>query len=88
MFDSETEDAFVLKFGKKNMSFIGDEKGLYLLDKDKRGQCHAIRIEGFSKQEVDRSRKTRKLYHQLAEPPIMAFKSLLRQNIIRNCEVK
>ena len=34
-----------------------------------------------------RSKKTRKLHHQLAAPSVAAFKSLLRQNLIRNCEV-
>ena len=68
------------------MNFVTDSKGLYILDKEKPNWCHA-QVEGFSQRKIARARKTRRLYHQLAAPSVAAFKSLLRQNLIRNCEV-
>ena len=68
------------------MNFVADSKGLYILDKEKPNECHA-QVEGFSQREIARAKKTRRLYRQLVAPSVAAFKSLLRKNLIRNCEV-
>ena len=36
---------------------------------------------------MEKAKRTRRLYHQLAAPSVVAFKSLLRQNLIKNCDV-
>ena len=68
------------------MSFVADPKGLYILDTEKPNECHA-QVEGFSQREIVWAKKTRRLHHQLVDPSIVAFKNLLRRNIIKNCEV-
>ena len=68
------------------MSFVAESNGIYILDKAKPNECHA-QVEGFSQREIAWAKKTRRLYHQLVAPSVAAFKSLLRKNLIRNCEV-
>ena len=67
------------------MKFVADEKGLYILEYKKMENYN--QIEGFLHQEVEKAKRTRRLYHQLAAPSVVAFKSLLRQNLIKNCDV-
>ena len=69
----------------KFANFIADEKGLYILEYEKQ-ESHN-QIEGYSHREVERVKRTRNLYHQLAAPSIVAFKSMLRQNLIKNFDV-
>ena len=85
-FVSGIQNVFKAQVGKNIMNFIADSKGLYILSKEKPNECHA-QVEGFSQSEIVRAKKTSRLYHQLAAPSVTVFKSLLRQNLIRNCEV-
>ena len=84
-FDSAIENAFRIMVGGKSMKFIADEKGLYILEYKKMENYN--QIKGFSHREVEKAKRTRRLYHQLAAPSVVAFKSLLRQNLIKNCDV-
>ena len=84
-FDSVEEDAFNVLIGQHAMKFAGNPKGLYIL-KTKTSKCFN-QVKGFSQREISHATKTRRLYHQLASPSQVVFKTLLRQNIIGNCDV-
>ena len=45
-------------------------------------------IEGYTRREILRAKKARRLYHILTAPDIAELKIFLRQNIMRNCPVE
>ena len=84
-FDSG-KNAFKVQIGRNIMNFIADPKGLYILDTEKQNKCHP-QAESLSQREITRAKKKRRLCHQFVAPSVAAFKSLLRHNLIKNCEV-
>ena len=84
-FDSAEEDVFNVLIGQHEMKFAADQKVLYILQSNE-SKCFN-QIEGFSNREISRATKARRLYHQLDSPSQQALKNLLRQNIIRNCDI-
>ena len=46
-FDSGIQDVFKVQVGRNIMNVVADAKGLYILDNEKKNECHA-QVEGFS----------------------------------------
>ena len=46
-----------------------------------------VYVEGYTRREVERAIRARRLYHCLTAPDLRELKSFLRQNIMRNCPV-
>ena len=42
---------------------------------------------GYTKQQVERAKAARKLYHIVGPPTVEAFKAMLKGNVIKNCPV-
>ena len=76
-FDFMIQNVFKFQVGYKFMNFVADDKGMYILDGDN-NQWHN-QTDGYAHREVERSKRTQKVYHQLAAPSVVAFKSLLRK---------
>ena len=90
-YDSDVEDAFFVEVKRpgntnKLLKFEANQEGLYVLQ-NPCGECHT-EMEGFGRREIERAKRARRLYHQLKAPSEKDFKSILRQNIIRNCLVE
>ena len=45
-------------------------------------------IEGYTRREILRAKRARRLYHILTAPDMVELKVLLRQNIMRSCPVE
>ena len=42
---------------------------------------------GYTKQQVERAKATRKLYHIVGSPTVEVFKAMLKGNVIKNCRI-
>ena len=99
-YDSEKGDEFNIHYGNSIIKFPRSAEGLYYYRvsdnykktiKDMQGHNFVEMIkenmEGYSKEEIERARRARKLYHSIGAPSIKNFKYLIKSNQIRNCPV-
>src|SRR5210317_875477 len=88
-FDSSVDDAFIVH-NKNNMTRFGrTQEGFYGRNFEKK-QINAVQqvdenMEGFSRNEVEKAKQARKLYHMVGAPTIENFKMMITGNMIKNC---
>ena len=100
-YDSNNEDAFIVHIGNQPIKFRANQQGLYVFNfpnsymnyvdnkntKEVCLQTNATSVEGYTKRQVERADRARKLYHMLGAPTMTNMKAVIRQNLIRNCPV-
>jgi hypothetical protein len=94
-FDSEKEDAFIVRMDNGKMKFKCNPEGLYTFEvsnKYLKKENHLIKTVkenrvGYTERQFEQAKRARELYHIVGMPTIDTFKTLIKMNAIKNCPV-
>ena len=102
-YDSEKEDAFLVRMEHKTMKFTRMPEGLYQFEvpqtykeelkmnqEEKSNNMIQTVHENmivYTKRQMERAKVPSKLYHIVGSPTLEAFKAMVKSNIIKNCPV-
>jgi hypothetical protein len=94
-YDSEKEDAFIVRMNNNTLNFECNPEGLYtykVSDEYLKKQSHLINTVkeirvGYTQRQFEQAKRARELYYIVRTPTIESFKALIKMNAIKNCPV-